>query len=66
MLLAVALIIFGWSSGSLYIYLEKKYPQYKEKIYFVFIAIFSAGALLVLVAWLMLGTGNISLSDLWK
>jgi hypothetical protein len=49
-----------------YIYLEKKYPQYEEKIYFVFVAIFSAGALLILVIWLMLGTGKISLSDLWK
>ena len=66
MLLVITLLIFGWSSGNLYIYLEKKYPQYEERIYFVFVAIFSAGSLLILATWLMLGTGKIALSDLWK
>ncbi len=66
MLLAIALVIFGWGLASLYIYLEKKYPKYERETYFIFILLFSAGGLLILVTWFMLGTEQIHLSDLWK
>jgi hypothetical protein len=66
MLLAIALVIFGWSLASLYIYLEKKYPKYERETYFIFILLFSAGGLLILVTWFMLGIEKFHLSDLWK
>lgn len=66
MLLAIALLIFGWSISSLYVYLEKKYPKYERETYYIFILLFSAGGLLILVSWFMLGTDQIQLSDLWK
>lgn len=64
MLLALALVAFGWAMASLYIYLEGKYPQHVEKINFVYLILFSAGAILILVFWFASGAGMVKISDL--
>jgi len=63
MLLAIALVFFGWAMASLYVYLEGKYPQHTEKAYFLYAFVFSAGAIFILVAWFALGAGLVKISD---
>jgi|688.fasta_scaffold1266510_2 hypothetical protein len=65
MLLAIALVAFGWAMASLYVHLEGKYPQYAEKINFVYLILFSAGAIFILVGWFALGAGLVKISDFW-
>jgi hypothetical protein len=66
MLLALALVAFGWAMASLYVYLEGKYPQHAEKINFVYLILFTAGAIFILVFWFTLGVGMVKISDLWS
>jgi hypothetical protein len=63
MLLAIALVAFGWAMASLYVYLEGKYPQNAEKINFVYLIVFSAGAIFILIAWFALGAGITEILD---
>jgi uncharacterized membrane protein YidH (DUF202 family) len=66
MLLALALVGFGWAMASLYIYLEGKYPQHAEKSNLIIASLFSVGAILILVFWFTLGAGMVKISDLWS
>lgn len=63
MLLVVALFVFGWAVASSYVYLEGRFPQYEQKIYWVFLVLFSVGAISILVFWFVLGAGMIKLFD---
>lgn len=64
MLLVIALFVFGWAVASSYVYLERKFPQHEQKIYWIFAIVFSFGAIAILVLWAVLGAGMIKLSDL--
>jgi hypothetical protein len=65
MLFAISLVAFGWLMASLYIYLERKYPHHAEKTYFLYIFLFSAGAIFILIALFAFGVGLLKTSDLW-
>ena len=63
MLLVVALFVFGWALASSYVYLERRFPQYEQNIYWIYVGLFSVGAISILVSWFVLGAGLVNLFD---